>query len=145
MQQTYKRPYNFSPGPSVLPEEVLIRAQGEMLNWRNTGVSIMELSHRTEIFLQFVRDLEQKIRVLMNVPNNYKILFLAGGAQGQFAAIPMNLTRNNRNVDYFATGIWSERAISYAEKYSTINVVTRATKSAIPDKSTWNLNKNAAY
>ncbi len=139
------RPYNFAPGPATLPEEVLIRARDEMLDWRGTGISIMELSHRTDIFLQFINELEQKIRRVMNVPNNYKVLFLPGGAQGQFAAVPMNLTRDNSLVDYFVTGIWSDRAVSYAKKYSEVNIVTNATKSNIPDKSTWQLNKNAAY
>ena len=145
------RPYNFAPGPATIPEEVLRIAQAEMLDWRGLGISVMELSHRTEIFPQFLLDLENKLRKLMNIPNNYKVLFLPGGAQGQFAAIPMNLTKNNREADYFATGIWSDRAVGYAKKYCNVNLVTQATKAgngvkaAIPDKATWRLNPDAAY
>lgn len=139
------RPYNFAPGPSTIPEEVLIRARDEMLDWRGLGVSIMELSHRDKIFVNFVAELENKIRNLMSIPNNYKVLFLSGGGQGQFAAVPMNLCAKNKEVDYLDTGIWSDRAIGYARKYANVNAVTKATKSAIPDLSTWKLNKNAAY
>lgn len=139
------RPYNFAPGPSTIPEEVLIRARDEMLDWRGTGISIMELSHRSELFIQFLFELEQKIRKLMNIPKNYKVLFMQGGGQGQFAAVPMNFTGKNKETDYFVTGIWSDRAVGYAEKYCKVNVVTKATQSNIPDKAMWQLNPNAAY
>jgi phosphoserine aminotransferase len=139
------RPYNFAPGPSTLPLEVLERARDEMLDWRGLGLSIMELSHRDKIFVDYLSELEQKIRGLMNIPKNYKVLFMSGGGQGQFAAVPINLTGKNKDVDYFDTGVWSDRAIGYAKKYAKVNIVTKSTKSDIPDKSTWQLNKNAAY
>lgn len=139
------RPYNFAPGPSTIPKEVLIRARDEMLNWQGLGVSIMELSHRDKVFVKYLSELENKIRGLMNIPSNYKVLFLSGGGQGQFAAVPMNICGKNKEVDYLDTGIWSDRAIGYARKYCNVNVVTKASKSAIPESSTWNLNKNAAY
>lgn len=139
------RPYNFAPGPSTLPLEVLTRARDEMLDWRGMGVSIMELSHRDKVFVNYLTELENKIRGLMNIPNNYKVLFMSGGGQGQFAAVPMNLTGKNKEVDYFDTGVWSDRAIGYAKKYANVNVVTKSTKFDIPDATTWKLNKNAAY
>lgn len=140
-----KRPYNFAPGPSTIPLEVLERARDEMLDWRGLGISIMELSHRHKVFVNYLHELEQKIRLLMNIPPNYKVLFMSGGGQGQFASVPMNLTGKNKTVDYFDTGIWSDRAIGYAKKYCEVNVVTKASKFAIPEESSWNLNKNAAY
>lgn len=139
------RGYNFAAGPAMLPESVLLRAQQELLNWQNTGTSIMEIGHRTAIFQTFLARLEQKLRHLMTIPFNYKVLFLAGGGQGHFSFIPMNLTKNNRDVDYLITGIWSERAAKYASKYANVNIVTQATQNAIPDKTTWTLNPNAAY
>lgn len=139
------RPYNFAPGPSTIPEEVLLRAREEMLDWRGLGLSIMELSHRDKLFVNYLSELEVKIRGLMNIPSNYKVLFMSGGGQGQFAAVPMNLTGKNKVVDYLDTGIWSDRAIGYAKKYCNVNIATKSTFSDIPEPSTWKLNKNAAY
>lgn len=139
------RGYNFAAGPAMLPEPVLLRAQHELLNWQNTGSSIMEIGHRTAIFQRFLTELEQKLRKLISIPSHYNVLFLAGGGQGHFSFIPMNLTKNNNKVDYFVTGIWSERAAKYASKYADVNVVTQVCNSSIPDKATWKLNPNAAY
>jgi len=139
------RVYNFSAGPAMLPESVLLRAQQELLSWQDTGTSIMEMGHRTPMFQDLLTKLEQKLRGLMTIPQNYKVLFLAGGGQGHFSFIPMNLTKHNRNVDYLISGIWSERAAKYASRYATVNIVTTASSSAIPDKTTWQLNPNAAY
>lgn len=139
------RSYNFAAGPAMLPESVLIKAQEALFDWQSTGVSIMEIGHRTANFKDMLIQTEQKLRELMNIPANYKVLFLTGGGQGQFSLVPMNLTKNNDQVDYFITGIWSERAAKYAARYAKVNIVTTATKSAIPDKSSWNLNSNAAY
>ncbi len=140
-----ERVYNFSAGPAALPESVLQRMKEEVFNWRGTGVSVMEIGHRTTVFQDMLGLLESKIRKLMNVPNNYKVLFLAGGGQGLFSLIPMNLTAKNKAVDYFVTGIWSDRAAKYAKRYANVNVVTTATSSHIPDKNTWRLNPKAKY
>lgn len=139
------RPYNFAPGPAMLPDAVLRRAQAEMLDWRGLGVSPMEISHRSDFFQTFLTELRTKIQNLMRIPAGYHILFLAGGARGQFAAIPMNLFGKNQQADYFSTGIFSERAISDAKKYGVINIAAKATKSNIPEPATWQLNPNAAY
>src|SRR5579863_6803341 len=100
------RVYNFSPGPAAIPEEVLKTAQTEMLNWRGLGMSVMELGHRTPVFDQFAHEMEADFRELVNIPPNYKILFLAGGATVHFAMIPMNLLRGKTTADYLNTGIW---------------------------------------
>lgn len=139
------RAYNFAAGPAVLPDEVLAKIQEEIFDWRQTGVSVMEIGHRTKTFQDMLSNLQEKIKQVMNIPDNYKILFLQGGAQGQFAGIPMNLTRNNQDVDYFVTGIWSKRAADYATKYAKVNIVTEATNSNIPDANMWKLNPNACY
>lgn len=139
------RAYNFAAGPAMLPEEVLKKIQNEVLDWRGTGVSVMELGHRTKIFQNLLEELQNKIRHLMNIPLNYKILFVQGGAQGQFSAIPLNLVKHNKHVDYFNTGIWSNKAIDVAVKYAEVNVITEATKTSIPDKNSWQLNPKANY
>lgn len=139
------RAYNFGAGPAMLPEAVLLKAQAQMLEFQGTGTSIMEIGHRTSTFQDMLGKLELKIRALMNIPANYKVLFLAGGGQGQFSLIPMNLTRHNKKVDYFVTGIWSERAAKYAKRYADVNIVTEATLSSIPDSKTWKLRPDAAY
>lgn len=129
----------------MLPEAVLQRAQKELLNWQGTGISIMEIGHRTPIFQKLLTDLEEKLRQLMKIPPQYKILFLSGGGQGQFNLIPMNLTKYNQAVDYLVTGIWSERAAKYATKYASVNVVAQTNGHSIPDTATWQLNPQAAY
>ncbi len=139
------RVYNFAAGPAMLPEEVLVRAQQEMLNWQDTGVSIMEIGHRTTTFQDMLNKLESKLRKMMNIPHNYKLLFLPGGGQGHFSFLPMNLTGHNKKVDYIVSGIWSERAAKYAKRYADVNIVTTASLSAVPDVSTWNLSADAAY
>ena len=139
------RVFNFAAGPAMLPESVLLRAQSELLNWQDTGTSIMEIGHRTSTFQDMLAKLEDKLRKLMQIPQNYKILFLPAGGQGHFSFIPMNLTGKNKSVDYLVSGIWSERAAKYAKRYAEVNIVTNATKTAIPAASTWKLNPNAAY
>lgn len=139
------RVFNFAAGPAMLPESVLVRAQQELLNWQDTGTSIMEIGHRTSNFQDMLKRLEVKLRKLIVIPDNYKVLFLAGGGQGHFSFIPMNLAGKNRDVDYLVSGTWSERAAKYAKRYANVNIVTTATASNIPDKSTWKLNPNAAY
>jgi phosphoserine aminotransferase len=139
------RPYNFAAGPAMLPEEVLQRISQELFDWRNSGVSVMEIGHRTKLFQGLLEELQQKIKQLMNIPSNYKILFLQGGGQGQFAGIPMNLVLNNPQLDYFITGVWSKKAADSASNYAKVNIVTKTDARAIADKSTWQLNPNACY
>ena len=107
------RVYNFSAGPAVLPEEVLREAADEMLDYRGTGMSVMEMSHRSKAFEQIITEAEQDIRDLMGIPDNYKVLFLQGGASQQFAMIPMNLMKN-RVADYIITGQWAKKAAKEA-------------------------------
>ena len=142
------RVYNFSAGPAVLPEPVLERARAEMLDWNGTGMSVMEMSHRGKAFVSIAAQAEQDLRDLLKVPDNYKVLFLQGGASGQFAAVPMNLLRGKKQVDYVNTGSWSKKAISEAKKYADVNVV--ATSEAdnfthIPAFDSWQCNGEAAY
>lgn len=114
------RVYNFSAGPAVLPEEVLKEAADEMLDYRGTGMSVMEMSHRSKAFETIIQEAEADLRELMDIPDNYKVLFLQGGASQQFAMIPMNLMKN-RVADYIVTGQWAKKAADEAEKYGTVN------------------------
>ncbi len=139
------RVFNFAAGPAMLPESVLRQVQQDLLSWQDTGTSIMEIGHRTVTFQDMLSKLEAKLRKLMNIPSNYKVLFLSGGGQGHFSFIPMNLCGKNKAVDYFVSGTWSERAAKYASRYADVSIVTTASMSAIPDKSTWKLNPDAAY
>ena len=107
-----KRVYNFSAGPAVLPEEVLKEAADEMLDYNGTGMSVMEMSHRSQSFQEIIDTAEADIRELMNIPDNYKVLFLQGGASQQFAMIPMNLMKN-RVADYIITGQWAKKTVSH--------------------------------
>lgn len=102
------RVYNFAAGPAVLPEEVLKEAAEEMLDYRGTGMSVMEMSHRSKAFEEIIQDAERDLRELMNIPDNYKVLFLQGGGSTQFAMIPMNLMKN-RVADYIITGQWAKK------------------------------------
>src|SRR6186713_3562552 len=106
-----KRVFNFSPGPAVLPVEVLEQARVEMLDWHGTGMSVMEMSHRSKAFISIAEAAEADLRELLAVPKNYKVLFLQGGATGQFAAVPLNLAAPDATVDYVNTGSWSKKAI----------------------------------
>lgn len=139
------RVFNFAAGPAMMPESVLLRAQRELLNWQDTGTSIMEIGHRTTTFQDMLSRMEDKLRKLMNIPSNYKVLFLSGGGQGHFSFVPMNLTGKNKDVDYVVSGIWSERAAKYAKRYANVNIVTTASLNGLPDASTWKFNPNAAY
>lgn len=139
------RAYNFAAGPAMLPESVLRGVQAQLLEFGDTGTSIMELGHRTKAFQDMLSKLEVKLRDLIKIPANYKVLFLSGGGQGQFSLIPMNMTKYNKKVDYFITGIWSERAAKFAAHYAEVNIVTKAPLSIIPDSSTWKLSHAPAY
>jgi phosphoserine aminotransferase len=141
------RVFNFSPGPAVLPEEVLEQARAEMLDWHGTGMSVMEMSHRGKAFISIAEAAEADLRELLAVPKNYKVLFLQGGATGQFAAVPMNLSTPDSVVDYVNTGAWSKKAISEAKHYAKVNVAADAGEpyTSIPPVSGWKLSDNAAY
>lgn len=142
------RVFNFSAGPAMVPEEVLKQASEEMLDWRGTGMSVMEMSHRGKEFISIATEATQDLRDLLAVPENYKILFMQGGATGQFAAIPMNLLRGKKSADYINTGAWSKKAIAEAKKYCQVNVAASGEASkflALPPQSDWQLDPNAAY
>ena len=117
-----ERIFNFSAGPSILPVEVLQQARNEMLDWRGSGMSVMEMSHRGKEFTSIAEKTEADLRELLSIPNHYKVLFLSGGASSQFSMVPMNLLRGKRNADYINTGEWSKKAIQEAKKYCTVNV-----------------------
>lgn len=140
--------YNFAAGPAVLPKEVLETARDELLDWHGCGVSVMEMSHRGKEFGQILQEAENDFRELLAIPNNYKVLFLQGGASLQFSMIPMNLLRGKASADYLNTGIWSQKAIEEAGKYCQVNVVASSADKNFtyaPAQSEWKLNKDAAY
>ncbi|MGN0354735.1 MAG: 3-phosphoserine/phosphohydroxythreonine transaminase [Muricoprocola sp.] len=142
-----KRVYNFSAGPAVLPEEVLKEVQDEMLDYKGSGMSVMEMSHRSKEFDEIIKEAEQDLRDLMNIPDNYKVLFLQGGAHMQFAQIPMNLMKN-KVADYIVTGQWAKRAYEEAKKYGTVNKIASSedkTFSYIPDCSDLPISEDADY
>ena len=141
------RVYNFSAGPAVLPEEVLREAQAEMMDYNGTGMSVMEMSHRSKAFDQIIQEAEKDLRDLMNIPDNYKVLFLQGGASLQFAMIPMNLMKN-KVADYIVTGQWAKKAWQEAQKYGKANKIASSedkTFSYIPDCSDLPINEDADY
>ena len=141
------RVYNFSAGPAVLPEEVLKEAAEEMLDYKVTGMSVMEMSHRSQAFKEIIETAEADIRELMNIPDNYKVLFLQVGASQQFAMIPMNLMKNGV-ADYIVTGQWAKKAAAEAEKYGKVNIIASSadkTFSYIPDCSDLPVSDDADY
>jgi len=143
-----RKVYNFSAGPAMLPEDVLKQAQAEMLDWHGTGMSIMELGHRGSEFKIVAEQAEADLRELMQIPKNYQVLFLAGGATTQFAMVPLNLFGQNLQADYIDTGIWSQKAIAEAKRYGTVNVAATVVKEPnihIPAQSSWHLNPKADY
>lgn len=141
------RIYNFSAGPAVLPEEVLREAAEEMMNYRGSGMSVMEMSHRSKYFDDIIKEAEQDLRDLLEIPDNYKVLFLQGGASQQFAAIPMNLMKN-KVADYIVTGQWAKKAFQEAGKYGKANKIASSedkTFSYIPDCSDLPISEDADY
>lgn len=142
------RIYNFSAGPAILPEAVLNQACDEMLDWNGTGMSVMEMSHRGEAFMSIARTAEADFREVLGIPENYKVLFLQGGASAQFAAVPMNLLQGSTSADYINTGAWSKKAIAEAKKYCSVNVAASSEAEnfmTVPPVDTWKLNDDAAY
>ncbi len=117
------RAYNFSAGPSILPEDVLERALKEMLNYNQTGQSVMEMSHRSQEFKTIIEETETLIRKIMDIPSNYKVLFLQGGASSQFSMVPLNLMNKNNKADYLITGMWAKKAYLEGCKYGNCNIV----------------------
>ncbi len=141
------RVYNFSAGPAVLPEEVLKEVADEMMDYRGCGMSVMEMSHRSQVFNEIIKEAEADLRDLMHIPDNYKVLFLQGGASQQFAMIPMNLMKN-KVADYIVTGQWAKKAYEEAKKYGTVHkIATSEDKmfSYIPDCSDLPISEDADY
>lgn len=141
------RVYNFSAGPAVLPEEVLKEAAEEMLDYKGTGMSVMEMSHRSRPYEEIIQTAEQDLRDLMNIPDNYKVLFLQGGASLQFSMIPMNLMKN-KVADYIITGQWAKKAYQEAKQYGQAHAVASSedeTYSYIPDCSDLPIHPDADY
>ena len=141
------RVYNFSAGPAVLPEEVLKEAAAEMLDYKGTGMSVMEMSHRSKAYQAIIDEAEADLRELMNIPENYKVLFLQGGASQQFAMIPMNLMKNGV-ADYIITGQWAKKAYQEAQKYGKANAIASSadkTFSYISDCSDLPISEDADY
>ncbi len=143
-----KRAFNFCAGPAALPEAVLQRAQAELLDWQGKGLSVMEMSHRSDEYMAIAGKAEQDMRDLLAIPSDYKVLFLQGGASQQFAEIPLNLLPEDGVADYIDTGIWSKKSIDEARRYGNINVAASAKSYdyfAIPGQNEWQLSKDAAY
>ncbi|PCC99732.1 3-phosphoserine/phosphohydroxythreonine transaminase [Halopseudomonas pelagia] len=142
------RLFNFCAGPAALPEAVLQQAQAELLDWQGKGLSVMEMSHRSDEFTQVAETAEQDLRDLLSVPDDYKVLFLQGGASQQFAQIPLNFMADDGSADYIDTGIWSAKAIEEAQRFGHVNVAASAKAYdyfAIPGQNDWQLSENAAY
>ena len=142
------RPFNFSPGPAALPQEVLEQARDELLDYQGTGMSVMEMSHRGSAFMQLAERAEADFRELLQIPEDYRVFFMHGGATMQFAAVPLNLLGENTTADYVETGSWSTKAIGEARKYCEVNVAASANGSnfdRIPPPADWRINDSAAY
>ena len=142
------RAYNFCAGPAALPQAVLEQAQQEMLDYRGLGLSIMEMSHRDNVFVEIAEQAEKDLRDLMGISDDYAVLFLQGGASSQFAMVPMNLLGEGETADYINTGQWSKKAIKEAGRYGKINVAASSEDtnfSTVPPQDSWNLSDNPAY
>ena len=142
------RVYNFSPGPAVLPPQVMEQAQAEFLDWNGTGMSVMEVSHRSAEFMELAAQSEADLRELFEIPENYRVLFLQGGATLQFAAVPLNLATPDQVADYVVTGSWGKKAKTEASRFVQVNVAADAAVSnytTVPDPTTWQISANAAY
>lgn len=139
---------NFSAGPSTLPEAVLLKAKEELLDWNGSGMSVMEMSHRSHMFMSIAEQLHRDIVELLHIPNNYKVLFLQGGATAQFTFVPQNILRGKRSACYVNSGTWSQKAIKIAQQYCQVIVAADSQASnftCIPDYSQWRVNEQAAY
>ncbi|MFZ1411880.1 MAG: 3-phosphoserine/phosphohydroxythreonine transaminase [Micropruina sp.] len=142
------RVYNFSAGPAMLPQPVLEQARDEMLDWDGSGMSVMEVSHRGKAFVACAAQAEARMRAVLGVPDNYRVLFLQGGAFGQFAAIPLNLAQAGRPVEFLNTGQWSAKAIAEARRYAPVNVIADEAASKytrVPASDSFAVDPQAAY
>ena len=142
----YDRSFNFSAGPAMMPEPVLEEIRDEMMNYRGSGMCVMEMSHRSSVFQKIIDDAEQDLRDLMGIPDNYKVLFIQGGATLQFSMIPMNLMKNGKAL-YFETGAWSKKAIAEAKKVGEVNVISTKDKNYtyLPDCSDLDIDADTDY
>ncbi|MGO0306808.1 3-phosphoserine/phosphohydroxythreonine transaminase [Endozoicomonas acroporae] len=148
LAQLDHRVYNFSAGPAPIPYEVLQQARDEMMNWQDVGASVMEVSHRGKEFLAVAHGAEKDLRDLLKIPDNYKVLFLQGGARGQFAAVPLNLKGDKVFADYVNSGYWAQSAIKEAQRYLDVNIVADGKDrgfNAMPAEDRWRISKDAAY
>ncbi|WP_353620080.1 3-phosphoserine/phosphohydroxythreonine transaminase [Thalassotalea sp. G20_0] len=148
LAQLDNRVYNFSAGPAPIPYEVLQQARDEMMNWQDVGASVMEVSHRGKEFLTVAHGAEKDLRDLLKIPDNYKVLFLQGGARGQFAAVPLNLKRDKVFADYVNSGYWAQSAIKEAQRYLDVNIVADGKDrafNAMPAEDQWRISQDAAY
>ena len=142
------RVYNFSPGPATLPAAVLEKAREELLDWRGSGMSVMEVSHRGKDFVELAAHAERTLRRLLDIPEGYRVLFLQGGATLQFAAVPLNLARAEDSADYVLTGNWGTKAAREAQRYLDVNIAASAESgnfTTIPDPGSWAVTDDAAY
>ena len=142
------RVYNFSAGPAMLPTTVIERAQAEMPDWNGSGMSVMEMSHRGSEFMSIAEHAEAALREIMEIPSNYRVLFLQGGATTQFAAVPMNLLRGKDSADYLLTGMWGKKAVAEAGRYCEVNLAADSSAQnfmEIPAPDAWSLDADAAY
>jgi phosphoserine aminotransferase len=140
--------YNFSAGPAMLPREVLLKIQSELLEYQNSKASVMEISHRGVDFMEAAEKSEQDFRELLNIPENYKVLFLQGGASAQFSMVPINLLRGGFKASYANTGHWSVKAIAEAKRYCEVNLCTDSTENnftKIDDFQNWDIDEEASY
>ncbi len=140
--------YNFGAGPAMLPREVMQLARAEFLDWHGAGMSVMEMSHRSDEFMSIATQTEADFRELLAIPENYKVLFLQGGASSQFAMVPLNLLAGKNTADYFHTGIWSGKALKEAKRFCKVNVIAdddNDTLLSVPEAETWSLDPDAAY
>jgi len=142
------RVYNFSAGPAALPPEVLQQVRDDIPSWKNSGMTVMEVSHRGKDFIATAEKAEQDLRDLMSIPDNYSVLFLQGGATMQFAMVPLNLSKPGDTVDYVQTGSWSKKAIGEAKRFCDVNIAADSSETKftdIPAEDSWQLSKEAAY
>lgn len=142
--------FNFCAGPAMLPTAVMKKAQNEFINWNNTGSSVMELSHRSNVYMEMASKAEADLRDLMTIPDSYKVLFCHGGGRGQFSAVPLNLLPEGKSADYVVNGSWSKAAAIEAKNFGNINVIDIREESdngelSIIPTSNWSLNSDAAY
>ena len=142
------RLFNFSAGPAMLPTAVIERAQQEMQDWNGSGMSVMEMSHRGKEYMSIAGKAEQDLRDIMSIPDNYKVLFLQGGASSQFAMVPLNLLGDKTSADYINTGMWSKKAIAEAKRYCDVNIAADTSESGfttVPSQAELKLNPDAAF